>query len=524
MSDLGIEPRTGADPAPVRRHRAREPRRSLLAAVLVGVIAAAVSFAGAWSTPSALDEAATMSAANRSLAQLWQMAQHVDGVHSLYYALVHVWLDVVPFEFWTLRLPGAVGIGIAAGLLVELARRMVDLRTGIVAGLVFAVLPRVTSAGVQGRSYALTTTTAAALTLVLVVAVDRSLARRRSAWVWWAAYVVVGVLGTYLFLYSALLLVAHALAVAVWLLVRRRRSDWTAVALPFAAATAVVAAATVPLALLTSGQASEQLYWMSSRLALDGRLADSVFVQQYFARSLPLALVGWALALLGVVAAFVDRRLRSRRPAAWLALCAVVVPTVAVIVVSVVVQPYYNSRYLTFAAPFVALLVALGATSFRARLVAPLAVLVVVALATPAIVAQRAGEGSPGGEWERVAAAVAADRAAHDDAAGTDAVYYGPLPGHPKRTTEYVSSSYPAAFADMRDLTVVRSAASIGQLWADRLAPGDDLPLDGVGRVWYVGGRTSVQPAAAREALARAGFSEDDRQRIGDFYVITFTR
>jgi mannosyltransferase len=289
-------------------------------------------------------------------------------------------------------------------------------------------------------------------------------------------------------------------------------------------AAVVAGALTVPVALMTSGQASKQLYWIGTTLRLDEQLADSVFVLQFFGSSTVLAVVCGVLALLGVVLVLAVPRLRRWASSLEVALPAIVVPTVVVIVVSVVVQPLYNSRYLTFTAPFVAVLVGVGLAAVPWRVVSVLGLALVVALCVPEIVEQRQTEHTTGSHWRDVAAYIAEERADLPDEGGVDGVYHGPLPGHPIRTTEYVSSAYPDAFVGLRDLTLVRSAADVGELWADRLSPEARLPLTGVGRVWYVGARTSEQPTAMRDRLEARGWEEESRKRIDDFYVITFTR
>ncbi|MCZ1009391.1 hypothetical protein O1L68_24255 [Streptomyces lydicus] len=50
------------------------------------------------------DEAVTYDMAHRSLADLWPTLQHVDVVHGLYYALMHLW-----FRVYDVALGGAFG-------------------------------------------------------------------------------------------------------------------------------------------------------------------------------------------------------------------------------------------------------------------------------------------------------------------------------------------------------------------------------------------------------------------------------
>ena len=47
------------------------------------------------------DEAATISAATRSVPELWQMVHNIDAVHGPYYLLMHGWYVVFPATEFT---------------------------------------------------------------------------------------------------------------------------------------------------------------------------------------------------------------------------------------------------------------------------------------------------------------------------------------------------------------------------------------------------------------------------------------
>ena len=175
---------------PGETHAAAAPGGRDRRPLLVGCVAAALSFAGSWVPSLWTDEAATITAARRTLPQLWRMLGTVDAVHGAYYAFAHVWVALFGSTALALRLPSAVAVGLAAGALTVLVRRLGGtpaLATG--SGLVFAVLPRTTWMGVEGRSYAWTALLAVALTLTLVIAADAQGRRRTAPWV---AYAVLG--------------------------------------------------------------------------------------------------------------------------------------------------------------------------------------------------------------------------------------------------------------------------------------------------------------------------------------------
>ncbi len=54
---------------------------------------------------------------------------------------MHVWLAAVGYSPFTLRLPSAIAVGVTAALVVILGSRLISLRVGVVAGVLFALLP-----------------------------------------------------------------------------------------------------------------------------------------------------------------------------------------------------------------------------------------------------------------------------------------------------------------------------------------------------------------------------------------------
>ncbi|EUA08652.1 dolichyl-phosphate-mannose-mannosyltransferase family protein [Mycobacterium xenopi 4042] len=144
----------------------------------VALLAAVVSGAGA-SRPSLwFDEGATISAAaSRSLSELWRLLGRIDAVHGLYYLVMHGWFTVFPpTEFWS-RVPSCLAIGAAAAGVVVFAKQFCPRTTAVCAGVVFAILPRTTWAGIEARSYAFSAAAAVWLTVLLVTSARRNRAR-----------------------------------------------------------------------------------------------------------------------------------------------------------------------------------------------------------------------------------------------------------------------------------------------------------------------------------------------------------
>src|ERR1700712_2907391 len=150
------------------------PRPAVLDPIGVGVLAGGVSLARAGRPAFWYYEAATISAAySRSLGQLWQMLGNVDAVHGLYYLLMHGWFCLFPpSEFWS-RAPSALAVGGTAAGGVVLGKQMSTRTVAIAAGVICAILPRTTWAGIEARPSALSLMAAVWLTVLLVVAVRR---------------------------------------------------------------------------------------------------------------------------------------------------------------------------------------------------------------------------------------------------------------------------------------------------------------------------------------------------------------
>lgn len=92
-------------------------------AVWVGALSTVVASTGSWVASKWNDDAATQTAALRSLPRLWQMMQNVDAVHGMYYCLMHFWVLAFGASNFALRAPSMIAVGAAAaGVVVVLGR------------------------------------------------------------------------------------------------------------------------------------------------------------------------------------------------------------------------------------------------------------------------------------------------------------------------------------------------------------------------------------------------------------------
>src|SRR6201998_4337307 len=92
---------------------------------------------------------------------------------------MHGWFQIFPpTEFWS-RAPSGLAVGGAAAGLVVLGKQFSSRTAAVTSGIVCAILPRATWAGIEARPYAMSTMAAVWLTVLLIYA-----ARRNGGWAW----------------------------------------------------------------------------------------------------------------------------------------------------------------------------------------------------------------------------------------------------------------------------------------------------------------------------------------------------
>ncbi len=117
------------------------PRSLWFDPLLLGVVATLVSSIGSWIPSKWNDEAATQTAATRSIGQLWQMMHHIDAVHGAYYAFMHFWILAFGTSNFALRAPSMLAVGAACAGVVVLGQRLGTRRIAIFSGVVLMTLP-----------------------------------------------------------------------------------------------------------------------------------------------------------------------------------------------------------------------------------------------------------------------------------------------------------------------------------------------------------------------------------------------
>lgn len=486
-------------------------RRDVVPAIAIGLVAFTIAVAGSENASLWGDEAASVLSAERPLASLATMAQNVDAVHALYYLALHFWIDAVGASPFAVRFPSAMAVGVAAGGVVLCGRLIGGLRLGILGGLVAAVMPRLTDVGSEARSYAFTAAVATWLSLVLLLILHSEIASR---WLW-VAYGVLLAVGTSLFIWLALVALAHL----VVLLVARRSlarppgliSTWV-----LTASISLVAASPV---LLFAYLERSQIAYLADRQTYD---ANSVLVTPWF-ESPAAAVGGWLFTVAGIVicvhAALGARE--ARRGSLILPILWMLLPTVVLLSFSAFIA-VYTPRYLAMCAPAVAILIAMPIDALlasRRRAEGAIAFAMVVALAAPVWLAQRGPYAKNNSDWAVISAELSSDALPGDAVAFDDTV-------RPSRRPRLALRTYPAGFHGLRDPTLETPFWKTSS-WYDRtytLAKAQTLGrLNGVTRLWLVEYAISgVADTDGVETLTSAGFRrvstiDNHRSRVLEF-------
>lgn len=500
-ADVGMLPE---DPGKARTLHA--PRiRSI--AIVLGALAAIISFAGSWIPSYWGDEAASVMSAERPLSTLFPMLGRIDAVHGLYYLFLHGWIKLFGASELSTRLPSAIGVGLAAAGTVVLAALIFDRRSAVLAGLVFAMLPRVAYMGAEARSYALGTAIAVWLTVLLVVLLRRRTVRPAL----WLLYSLGLILAIYFFLYMILLGIVHAVVLLSMTRSRAVRRRWLGAA-------GVGVALALPIIVYALGEHG-QISFLAKRPSFSPQL---VFMSQWFGNWW-LAMLCWALIAIAVLAAARTWLRGSHRTAPTgmiLVLSWLVVPTLLLVLGNVFVAPMYTTRYLSFCTPAVAILIGVGIAVLARNWMRVAVVALLFGLAVPGYVAQRGPYAKNSGSDLRQASAVLGAHAQPGDAIVFDQAT------KPSQRPRLAMHLYPGDYAGLNDVELVTPYAETASLW-DAVAPLDRVAgrLAGTTTVWAMEmtPRTAVQPVDVLE-LERLGFQVQHEYPVHRTTVYEFSR
>jgi mannosyltransferase len=235
-----------------------------------------------------------------------------------------------------------------------LGRILVSTSFGVMAGVVFAVLPQVSWSATEARSTAVVT----AIAVWLMVATVK-LTEDRSSW-WHAAFVALAAVGVAVNIFSGLALLAIVLTVAL-------APPWRPHLRRLLVDSALAIAVSSPVVIVASTQ-TDQVAWLPG---FHLGTVRQVIEHQWFGDAMLFAVLAWTL-MLGTALGFLGRR---RYHAAWtgwdvgaaLGSLLLVVPTAVLIAITVAGHHFYQPRYVAPSLPGVALLIAGGIAGLGRR-------------------------------------------------------------------------------------------------------------------------------------------------------------
>jgi Predicted membrane protein len=156
------------------------------------------------------DELRTWSATTRSLPEMFHMLGVTDAAVALYYLFLHYWIALFGDSAVAMRMPSVLAMSAAAGLVTLVGKRLYNAKVGLIAGLLFAVIPSTTRFAQEARPYALTMLVAVGSTLLLLRAIEKRT---------WGRFVLYGLSIAVLALLQPValpLLFVHAVGVLIW--------------------------------------------------------------------------------------------------------------------------------------------------------------------------------------------------------------------------------------------------------------------------------------------------------------------
>lgn len=447
-----FEPRAGdVSDKPV----AARPRGRLLDPWTIALFATAVSAAWACRPSLWFDEGATISAAaSRTLPELWRLLGHIDAVHGAYYLVMHGWFALFPPTEFFSRLPSALAVGAAAAGVTVFTRQFATRPTAVCAGVVFAILPRTTWAGMEARSYGFVAAASAWLTVLFVAAARRNRPR------WWIGYALGLMLSILLNVNLVLLVPVYGAILPLLLPAGSRRSpvSW------WAASSAVAVGAMIPFALFAHGQVW-QVGWI---YPVSWHYAFDIILRQYFDHSVAFAVLSAVVIVAAVVARLAGAPAPGGDPRRLVVLCAVwmVIPTALVVIYSAVSEPIYYPRYLIFTAPAMAIVLAVCIVTLARRpwLMVGAVLLFGVAAVPNYLFVQRWPYAKEGWDYSQVADLIGSHASPGDCLLVDNTVPWRPGP------IRALLATRPAAFRSLIDVERGVYGPTVGSLWDGHVA------------------------------------------------------
>ena len=297
------------------------------------------------------DEGASLYSAHLGWTALGRQSRVVDLVVLPYYSFLHLWVALSDSIEWV-RFLSLLAFGLTVFLVGHLGNRLGGRRCGVLAAILVATNPLMVEAALNARPYALSALAATAAVTALI----RWLEGNGVRWMWWFCLASIATLLLQMF---SILAPLSVLVIVFALKPRMFRSQWRELIAPIG----LMLASAVSVAALASSQ-RQQIDWippLEGQRLVKAMLGPAAGSEIYAPVVLAIVIAASALCLL----AWSRGSLRPRRleldffaiSLAWAAL-----PTVTIIVASLLVKPVFDPRYVTSSAPGLAIAVSLLTT------------------------------------------------------------------------------------------------------------------------------------------------------------------
>lgn len=412
------------------------------------------------SAPLWRDEASTITAARRSIPQLFALVQNIDAVHGLYYLLMHHWIAAFGASVFSLRVTAVLAFSVTVPVMYFLGRtldrrppgRWMLSRLGLSSAFAMLTLPVWTRTAIEARSTALVTLVFALGFLAFLradgaTAAGESRARRFG---WWALTTTLFVMTIALNLFASL----PVFGILLWASLTLRGARRRAAILSALSLTVLV----LPFAIICSTQVG-QISWISSS---SEPLDQLVVFDQWFKQSTVIGAIFYLLSGALLVPLLSGRsvawfRLSMTRQHVLLLFMVTWIPTAVLLLIGLGGTPVYWPRYVIYSSVGVALIMGTAIASMRLVPHALLSVAIIGALAVPSFFVGRAekGMGGEGVAWRNGVTWFSSHAQARD------LVYFSSLDA-----TQYISVINENAFSSMQIVGQQESAASAGELLA----------------------------------------------------------
>lgn len=379
------------------------------------------------------------------------LTQTVDAVHATYYFAVHLWCQLFGFTPIAIRGFSALAVTVAVALIYHLGKLLDSARTGWFAAALLAVLPRLTWAASEGRSYALSIATAAAVLVFLVKALQsqQTFSQHKLAKPW-RIYVLVAVTAIYVYIYLVLLVIAG-------IFIARAFSKTSEVFKAVLRSSAIAIVSALPVFVYSLIQ-QNQVGWLSKlELAdLSGAVLKPLFISDRY-----WAWAWFTILLVGSVWAWATRKTaKLNHSLVQLAIWSFALPASVIILVSLTVKPIYEPRYLGFIAVPAALALAYLMAKIPGRLLVPVALALTIAGGLTTYQAQRE-------PLAKASDSTMFAQAIKDHAHKGDSIIYADFTSNNPKTSR-IAFIYESEFKNVADLGLHRPITNWNRIFPQR--------------------------------------------------------